>query len=87
MIKSCSGEAGEGIDDATNARGCWALGCWALGVGRWTLGVGAVVHDDEGVDGVVVHFLAGIHDLGVLADCFRVSGHNVRNGRGEERLS
>ena len=80
MIKSCSREAGEGIDDATNARGCWVLS-----VGRWTLGVGAVVYDDEGVDGVVVHLLAGVHDLGVLADRFRVSGHDVRNGRGDIR--
>ena len=52
-----------------------------------TTNVRSIVKDDEGVNGVMVHFLAGIDDLGIAADGLGVACHDLRNGCGKERLT
>ena len=67
MIKTCAGEAGEGVDD--------------------TAYLALVIQHHEGVNRIMIHRLAGFHDLGILANRLGIAGHNVRYRRCEEGLS
>ena len=97
MVKSRAGEAGEGVNDSHYVGiGDWSLvvghwrlvvGHWRLVVGHWRLVIGHFVHNNEGVDGVMVHRFTGFHYFCIFTDCFRVGGHDLRNGCCEEILS